>query len=208
MKDVSREMAKPKVGSWKRMKKIARYLSNRVEVVWEYKWQDPTDLSHVMGDSDWGGRPTRKSTSGGVWMIGNHCIKTWSSSQGAYALSSAEAEFYAMIDAVTRSKGLISLAKDVGFWDLENIVHVGTDSSAAKSFVSRRGLGKMRHLEIRDLWLQKEVNEGKVKVSKVKGTENPADLMIKILGIKDIDERLAAMNLRAEWIRPISSGED
>jgi hypothetical protein len=97
------------------------------------------------------------------------------------------------------------LAKEVGFC---NIVHVGTDSSAAKSFVSRRGLGKMRHLEIRDLWLQKEVNEGRVKVSKVKGTENPADLMTKILGIKDIDDRLAAMNLRAEWIRPISSGED
>ena len=68
--------------------------------------------------------------------------------------------------------------------------------------------GKIRHSEIRDLWLQKEVNEGKVKVSKVKGTENPADLMTKILGIKDIDERLAAMNLVAKWIRPISSGED
>ncbi len=44
---------------------------------------------------------------------------------GAYALSSADAEFYAMIDAVTRSKGLISLAKEVGLCDLENIVHVG-----------------------------------------------------------------------------------
>ena len=48
----------------------------------------------------------------------------------------------------------------VGFVDLENIVHVGTDSSAAKSFVGRQGLGKMKHLEIRDLWLQKEVHEG------------------------------------------------
>ena len=132
-------------------------------------------------------------------MIGNHCIKTWSSTQGAYALSSAEAEFYVMIDAVTRSKGLISLAKELGFTDLENVVHVGTDSSAAKSFVSRRGLGKMRHLEIRDLWLQKEVNDGKVIVSKVAGTENPADLMTKILGISDIDERLKSMSLSANW---------
>ena len=100
---------------------IARYLSKREEVVWKFEWQDPTDLSHVMGDSDWGGRPTRKSTSGGVWMIGKHCIKTWSSTQGAYALSSAEAEFYAMIDAVTRAKGLISLAKEVGFRDFSKI---------------------------------------------------------------------------------------
>eukprot|EP00973_Karenia_brevis_P063507 8826405-Karenia_brevis.AAC.1 len=62
-----------------------------------------------------------------------------------------------MVDAVTRAKGLISLAKEVGFEDLSSVVQLGTDSSAAKSFVCRRGLGKMRHLEIRDLWLQKEV---------------------------------------------------
>eukprot|EP00973_Karenia_brevis_P085287 11837102-Karenia_brevis.AAC.1 len=62
-----------------------------------------------------------------------------------------------MVDAVTRARGLVSLAKEVGFEDLTNVIHLGTDSSAAKSFVCRRGLGKMRHLEIRDLWLQKEV---------------------------------------------------
>ena len=100
-------------------------------------------------------------------MIGGHCIKTWSVTQGAYALSSAEAEFYAMIEAVTRAKGLRSLAVEVGFVDLGNIVHVGTDCSAAKSFVGRQGLGKMKHLEIRDLWLQKEVHDGKVVVYKV-----------------------------------------
>ena len=132
------------------MQTVARYLVNREEVIWKFTWPEPKNLAHVMGDSDWGGRPTRKSTSGGVWMIGDHCIKTWSSTQGAYALSSAEAEFYAMIDAVTRAKGLISTAKELGFSGLENVEHVGTDSSAAKSFVSRRGLRKMRHLEVRD----------------------------------------------------------
>ena len=94
-------------------------------------------------------------------MVGDHLIKSWSVSQGAYALSSAEAELYAMVEAVTRVKGLMTLAYEVGFRGLSNVVHLGTDSSAAKSFVSRRGLGKMRHLEIRDLWLQKEVSEGK-----------------------------------------------
>ena len=92
-------------------------------------------------------------------MLGAHCIKTWSVTQGAYALSSAEAEFYAAIEVVIRAKGLRNLAVEVGFMDLENIVHIGTDSSAAKSFAGRQGLGKMKYLEIRDLWLQKEVRE-------------------------------------------------
>ena len=134
------------------MKKIARYLLNWESVVWEFKWQDDPHCAHTSSDSDWGGTVgDRKSTSGGVWMLGIHCIKTWSSTQGAIALSSAEAEFYAMVEAVTRAKGLRTLAMELGFSDLSNVVHLGTDSSAAKSFVCRRGLGKMRHLEIRDL---------------------------------------------------------
>ena len=131
-------------------------------------------------------------------MVGNHCIKTWSATQGAYALSSAEAEFYAMIEAVTRAKGLVSLAQELGFGALSNVVHLSTDSSAAKSFVCRRGLGRMRHLEIRDLWLQKEVRDGKVEVSKIPGTQNPADLMTKILGLEEIKDRLKGMNICVE----------
>ena len=101
-----------------------------------------------------------------------------------------------MVEAVTRAKGLGSLARDLGFSNISSVVQLGTDSSAAKSFVCRRGLGKMRHLDIRDLWLQKEVADGKLEVSKVLGTENPADLMTKILGIKDIGNRLGRMSMR------------
>ena len=53
----------------------------------------------------------------------------------------------------------------------------------------------MRHLEIRDLWLQKEIREGRVVVHKVLGTENPADLMTKILTVKEIEERLRRMSI-------------
>jgi hypothetical protein len=205
VKHTSREMAKPKNGSWKRIKKIARYLLNRDSVVWMFKWQDDPGYAHTASDSDWGGTSeNRKSTSGGMWMLGSHCIKTWSASQGAVALSSAEAEFYAMVEAVTRAKGLRSLAQELGFRDLSNVVHLGTDSSAAKSFVCRRGLGRMRHLEIRDLWLQKEVIDGKLEISKIKGDENPSDLMTKILGIKDIMERLQGMSIEMKLCDGIS----
>ena len=113
-------------------------------------------------------------------MLGKHCIKTWSATQGAYALSSAEAELYAMVEGVTRAKGLASLARELGLGELSPVLKLGTDSSAAKSFVCRRGLGRMRHLEIRDLWLQKEIADGKLEVFKVPGDSNPADLMTKV----------------------------
>ena len=115
-------------------------------------------------------------------MWGSHCIKTWSATQGAYALSSAEAELYAMIEAVTSAKGLMSLAAELEFGGLGNVIKLGTDSSAAKSFVSRRGLGKMRNLHIWNLWLQQEARHGNLEVCKIRGDENPADLMTKIWG--------------------------
>ena len=100
-----------------------------------------------------------------------------------------------MVEAVTRAKALGHLARELGFANLSNVIHLGTDSSAAKSFVNRRGLGKMRHIEVRDLWLQKEVREGRVEVYKIPGIENPADLMTKVLGISDIIDRLKGMTL-------------
>ena len=122
-------------------------------------------------------------------MIGKHCVKTWSTTQGAYALSSAEAEFYAMIEALIRAKGVSHVMVELGF-DVQQELQLHTVSSAAKSFVSRKGLGKMKHLEIRDLWLQREVSLGKMLVNKVDGKKNPADLMTKYIRKEEIEERL------------------
>ena len=109
------------------------------------------------------------------------------------ALSSAQAEFYAMVEGAIWGKGLISLAKELGFKEISNNLKICTDSSAAKSFVSRRGFGKMKYLEIKDVWLQQEVLNGTILIDKVKGTENPADLMTKVLTKGEVLERLGKM---------------
>ena len=97
-------------------------------MVWEYAWQEEMEEALLLVDSDWGGGKDRKSTSGGVWSLGGHCIKTWSASQGAYALSSAEAELYGMVEGVTRAKGLRTLAWELGFRSLRHVIKLGTDS--------------------------------------------------------------------------------
>ena len=72
---------------------------------------------------------------------------------------------------------------------------VYTDSSAAKSFASQRGLGRMRHMEVRKLWLQEEVRQGRVRLVKVRGDANPADLLTKYLGCREVEDRCAALNI-------------
>ena len=138
----------------------------------------------VYTDSDWAGcRATRKSTSGGLVLLGGGILKSWSKTQGPVALSSGEAEYYSMVRGTVEGIGLQTLAKDLG-WDLE--LRLFVDSSAAKSIASRKGLGKVRHLEVRHLWLQQAVREKKVALRKVEGKLNPSDLGAKGLSIADI----------------------
>ena len=110
-------------------------------------------------------------------------------------MSSAEAEFYAMIDAVLKAWWVVTVAKEMGFEDMMPNLILGTDSAAARSFVSRRGLGKMRHIEVRDLWLQREVLRGRVEVSKIPGESNPSDLLTKYLHVDAIKEHLNRMSI-------------
>eukprot|EP00973_Karenia_brevis_P011492 1555001-Karenia_brevis.AAC.1 len=58
----------------------------------------------------------------------------------------------------------------------------------------------MRHLEIRDLWLQKEVHDGRLVVEKVPGESNPADLLTKVLGSKDVENRLSSMSIERKGV--------
>ena len=60
-----------------------------------------------------------------------------------------------------------------------------TDSSACKGICQRTGLGKIRHIDVALLWLQDLVRKGRIRMGKIPGKENPADLLTKYLpGVK------------------------
>ena len=59
---------------------------------------------------------------------------------------------------------------------------------AALGIIGRTGLGKMRHIETSYLWLQQDCIKEKIKMQKVLGTENPADMNTKGLNIEQIDK--------------------
>ena len=83
-------------------------------------------------------------------MCGKHRLKTWRSTQRAVVLSSADAEVYLIIETFYCVKGVVSVMTEIGLVIFE-VIQLYTGSSTAKSFVSRQGLGKMKHLEIHDL---------------------------------------------------------
>ena len=56
---------------------------------------------------------------------------------------------------------------------------IRTDASAAVGIACRRGLGKVRHIELDQLWLQSQVARGRIRVQKVPGDDNIADSLTK-----------------------------
>ena len=134
-------------------------------------------------------------------MLGQHCTKTWSSTQTIIATSSGEAEYYGVVKGASIGLGLKAILADMG---VSIDIEVLTDALAAKGVATRKGLGGTRHIEVHYLWVQEKVANKDIKISKVWGRENPADLLTKhldsktmarymtILGIEPLEGRSAA----------------
>ena len=86
-----------------------------------------------------------------------------------------------------------SIARDLGF---RLGVRLHSDATAALGIARRRGLGKIRHLDVTDLWCQEQVRLGTVSLHKVLGTEKPAGIMTKYADSATLQKMLGLMNLR------------
>ena len=54
-----------------------------------------------------------------------------------------------------------------------------SDAAAAIGIARRRGMGRIRHLGVTDLWFQEKFTTKAASIDKVLGTENPADIRTK-----------------------------
>ena len=52
----------------------------------------------------------------------------------------------------------------------------------------------MRHVKVGSLWIQETAEKGELKYQKVLGTLNPADVMTKYLGQKEIEKYMGMLN--------------
>ena len=114
-------------------------------------------------------------------------------------LSSAEAELGGITKGASTSLGLLSLARDLGFsWSLT----IQTDSMAAIGICRRRGLGKVRHIATADLWIQDRIRSGDVRLVKVLGAQNVADLLAKHVDRQTLIKHMQGLNLIQRDGRP------
>ena len=104
---------------------------------------------------------------------------SWSRTQPVVTLSTAEAELTAMGVAVQEGQFLQHLLEELG---RPAPLRLFSDSSAARAIVARRGCGRLKHLAVKELWLQDQLREGRLTVQRVGTLDNPADLFTKVFG--------------------------
>ena len=184
-------MAAPMVGDDVDLKRVARYLRPYPQCSYECTWQSPPPRVTVSTDSDWGGcAKTRRSTSGGCALWGRHLLAHWSRTQQSVALSSCEAEINALVKGGTEGCGISQMLQQCGeYVGLE----LKTDASAAVGVCQRSGAGRVKHLEIKQLWLQGKVAERRLALTKIPRTEKFSDLLTHHCSSVDMQAHLSGV---------------
>jgi len=195
VKELGKEMSTPTQGSWTKMKRLLRYLMGVPRAVLHFDYQRMPDAIVTWTDSDFAGcEKSRKSTSAGVVQIGTHLIKSWSTNQAVIALSSGESEYYALVKAGSQSLGVKALAIDMGI-EFVRPIELNSDASAAIGIGNRIGSGKVRHIEVTQLWLQDKVSQKIFVLNKVGTDDNLADALTKGVDAHAIQRHLEGVRV-------------
>ena len=90
-------------------------------------------------------------------------------------------------------------------WGVTAQIEHFVDNSSAITFGRRIGLGGMRHMENRhlwiqeelraQLWIQEELRAQRMKLTKVKGTENATDVATKHVDAKTLKKGMVTIGL-------------
>ena len=176
VKRLAQGMAKPRLAHWEMLKRLARYLIQFANIM-VYHQQKIPDYIRISVDSDFAGDEVgRRSTTGMVQFFGRHVLKATGNLQSVLGLNVSEAEFYAPTHGAAHGLGMQSYFLDIG---IELGIVLESDSSSAKSFASRQGLGKQRRVQVRYLWLQQCVAKHELVVRKIGTASNTSDILTK-----------------------------
>ena len=122
--------------------------------------------------------------------------------QSVIAQSSCEAEYIAATAATSEAKYIqapfLACGQHVN-------IHLRSDNSGAIGVASRRGLQRLRHLDVRFLWLQAETGSKNIRISKVPGPENTS---LQVLQVNVMSHNPNNENVNRLWSdRPQPSGD-
>ena len=190
LNQLCRRVQSPTVSDVQALRKLARCIKWTLHYKLSTRPRHGSDLKiEAYTGADWAGQPDRHSITGGLLLVDSVNVSSWARTQKAIATSSGESELYAMSAGAAEALGFRELLTDIG---LPATIPLRSDSTAAMSAATRQGLGRMKHVQVRDLALQQWIADGLLTLQKVASAANAADLLTKHV----------SQNVRAPVSRP------
>ena len=194
VRHLSTYSTQPTVKSMTVLKHLVGYLASHDSICISLKWKGRTtglfhgystsisgeSVMEIFTDSVWASdRTSRRSVSCATIFLGGCLLYSCSRTQKLVSLSNAEAEVYACSSGT--SDGILLCRLVEWMTGFKCSIHLHCDSLAARGIIQRQGVGRVRHLSCRVLWLQSLVANGTIKLACVAGATNPADIGTKRL---------------------------
>ena len=189
---LSQHMSKPKVADLNVAKHVLRYLKGTSEQGLKFrKSENPLSLIGF-SDSDWGASISdRRSISGYSFQL-SECgpLVSWKSrKQQTVALSTCEAEYIALAEAVREGKFLRQLCLDLKVLQVSNSVLVNVDNQGAIQLAKNPMFHKRsKHIDIKYHFIRSELELGTINVEYVASEDNLADIFTKPVGKTKLDK--------------------
>ena len=186
----------------RQLKRLLRYVKGTEDMSTVFQMRDSNDRREqwikrleVYTNSDWASdQVTRKSTSGAVIMAEGMRLHAHSQGQAPVTWSSCEVEVMAASEGIKEALLLQDVLMFAGLGHYE--IEIKVDSSAAHAFFHRRGVGRMKHTDSRNLWLQDLIAAEGVRLKKIPRTQNLADMLTHTPIAKGLVVFLPLMSLR------------
>ena len=181
---LSQHMASPTKAHLNLCKQVLKYLKGTKFYELKYCKSDGGPKLTGFCDSDWGASSNRRSTSGYCYFLNrNGPLISWRSKKQreVVALSSCEAEYIALTDAMKEANFLRQLLADMT-GEERKIVDLYADNQGAIS-LSKNPVHHKRtkHIDIRYHFIRLEVQSGIVNIMYVPSASNIADMFTKPL---------------------------
>jgi hypothetical protein len=179
----ARFMSNPDATHFRALDRVWKYLVGTVDYSLVYTTSE--HRLHLSGfvDSDWGGDyPTRKSTTGFIFFYANAPVSWSSKIQKTVALSSCEAEYMALKEAIKEFVWLSNLFDEINSLKTSNSKVLLTDNQSAIDLSKNPEYhARSKHIDIQYHYVREVVQNGQVTLKYVPTKENVADVFTKPL---------------------------
>lgn len=179
---LSRYMSNPGPEHFKVLDKLWKYLATNPEYGLHYHSESPELAGYC--DSDWGGDlETRRSTTGFIYLFRGTPLSWNSKLQKTTALSSCEAEYMALKEAIKEQEYLKAIGNALPFFPtLLNPELLYTDSQSAIQLANNPGHHyRTKHIDIQYHFVRQKVQEKDCNLVYVPTEQQLADFLTKAI---------------------------